>query len=224
MALNYKKNNFNPRINFLKHNLKLIILKEDENFLHQIKNKKFIYKISKTELNLAKKNYNLKPLNPEHNLFNQKILNQIKTISNKIYKDKSQEKKTKMLHDILYSEQKNNNNNNFNNNLKNKDNNNNNEFKNNSVHKISNKDNKNINHINKKDIIKVNNSYSNKNNYNSIKTNNNEKLFLPPIHQFKYSVKKLKLNINNETNDDNEEKMMKLYKELEFRGKNKFVV
>ena len=199
------------------------ILKEEEKYLPHIKKNKFIYKVSKTELNLSKKDDNLKPLNPEHNLFNQKIFNQIKTISNKIYKDNSQEKKKKMLHNILYSDEKKNNKKNFNNNLNKKDNNNN-EFKNNLVHKISFKEKKNIIHRNKKNIIKVNNSYSNKNNYSSIKTNNNEKLFLPPIHQFKYSVKKLKLNIDNETNNDNEEKMMKLYKELEFQNKNKFVV
>jgi len=214
MDLNYKKNIFNPRINYLRYNLKISILKEEEKYLPHIKKNKFIYKVSKTELNLSKKDDNLKPLNPEHNLFNQKILNQIKTISNKIYKDNSQEKKKKMLHNILYSDQKNNNNN-FNH-CPNKKDNNNKEFKNNSIHKISFKENKNI--------IKVNNSYSNKNNHSSIKTNNNEKLFLPPIHQFKYSVKKLKLNIDNETNNDNEEKMMKLYKELEFQNKNKFVV
>ena len=59
--------------------------------------------------------------------------------------------------------------------------------------------------------------------YNEVKTNNS-KYFLPPIQQFRYNVKKLKLNINNNVNKSEEEKMMKLYKEYEFLNKNKFVI
>ena len=52
-----------------------------------------------------------------------------------------------------------------------------------------------------------------------------EKINLPPINRFKYCVKKLKLNINNEssTNKFDEEQMMNMYKELELYNKNKFV-
>ena len=59
--------------------------------------------------------------------------------------------------------------------------------------------------------------------HNEVKTNKS-KYFLPPIQQFRYNVKKLKLNINNNVNKSEEEKMMKLYKEYEFLNKNKFVI
>ena len=51
-----------------------------------------------------------------------------------------------------------------------------------------------------------------------------KKSFLPPINKYKLNIKRIKLNINNEMDKNEEETMMKLYKELEFQNKNKFVI
>jgi hypothetical protein len=207
----------NSRNNFIKHDLYISMLNEDEKNLYQQKKNRFFNQISKTELELFENELNLKPLNPKHNVFNNKIMNQIKSISKKIYKNNSQEKKLKKLHNILFIEpkynyiyNKNNNNNSINN-------------RNNSFQNISNRRNNNINQSNEKDNIKNSKSFSNKKYFYFMKTEK-DKIVLPPINQFKYKVHRLKLNINHNEDKDQEEKMMKLYKELEFQSKHKFVV
>ena len=205
------KNNPNSKYNFIKHNLDLSMLNEDEIFSFARKKNRFSNKISKTELDLYKNA--LKPLNPEHNVFNSKIMDQIKSISKKIYKSNPQEKKQKNLHNILFIEQKYNyikNNNCINN-------------RNNSLHNISTTRNNNLNQPNKKNKVKNYNSFSNKKNYYFVK-NEKEKMILPPINQFNYKIYRIKLNIKNNEDKEQEERMMKLYKELEFINKNKFII
>ena len=58
------------------------------------------------------------------------------------------------------------------------------------------------------------------------KNKSNRKLLLPPINNVLFKCHKLKLNINNEIDptDEKHEEMMKLYKEIEIRNKNRFVI
>ena len=221
--------------NYLKYYLKLLELKEEEdNLLYQKRKQKFANKINVTELDLEKKESRMfKNFNSKHNLNNNKILNQIQSISKKIYLNSPQDKKNKMLREILFSQYKGDYNIKSNNNIysNNSDNNNDNNInhynrQNNFFHKVTSIENKSINIRIKKDNEKENKeNYSllQRKSYNEVKTNNS-KYFLPPIQQFRYNVKKLKLNINNNVNKSEEEKMMKLYKEYEFLNKNKFVI
>jgi hypothetical protein len=171
---------------------------------------RFISKISLTELDLYKKGSRLKPLDPQHNITNKKILNQIKNISKKIFENNSQEKerKRKMFHDILFIQKDNNINQNSYNYI----------LRHNSLNKVSFPKNSNL-------IIKTDKKKEKKYINLSTKKEEKEKINLPPINRFKYCVKKLKLNINNEssTNKFDEEQMMNMYKELELYNKNKFV-
>ena len=75
--INNLKNSSNSRNIFIKHDLELSI-NEDEKFSFQQKKNRFSQKISKTELDLFTNETQIKPLNPEHNIFNNKIMNQIK--------------------------------------------------------------------------------------------------------------------------------------------------
>ena len=221
--------------NYLKYYLKLLELKEEEdNLLYQNRKKKFANKINVTELDLEKKESRMfKNFNSKHNLNNNKILNQIQSISKKIYLNSPQDKKNKMLREILFSQYKGDyniksNNNIYSNNNDSINNNNINHYnrQNNFFHKVTSPENKNINIRIKKDNEKENNenfSLLQRKSHNEVKTNKS-KYFLPPIQQFRYNVKKLKLNINNNVNKSEEEKMMKLYKEYEFLNKNKFVI
>ena len=220
---------------FLKYYLKLLELKEEEdNLLYQNRKKKFANKINVTELDLEKKESRMfKNFNSKHNLNNNKILNQIQSISKKIYLNSPQDKKNKMLREILFSQYKGDyniksNNNMYSNNNDSINNNNINHYnrQNNFFHKVTSPENKIINIRIKKDNekeSKENFSLLQRKSYNEVKTNKS-KYFLPPIQQFRYNVKKLKLNINNNVNKSEEEKMMKLYKEYEFLNKNKFVI
>ena len=221
MNINFLNNLKNIPISrniFIKHNLELSMLKEDEKYSFQQKKNRFSKKISKTELDLFDNETQLKPLNPQHNIFNNKIMNQIKSISKKIYKNNNPENKQRKLYNILFSEQKynyiKNNNNSIN-------------IRTNSLHNISTKNNNNsLNHSNKKNIIykrKNSNSFLNKKCYYFMKTEKN-KIVLPPINQFKFKVHKLKLKVDNNEDKEQEEKMMKLYKELEIINKNKFFI
>ena len=207
------KNSSNSRNIFIKHDLELSI-NEDEKFSFQQKKNRFSQKISKTELDLFTNETQIKPLNPEHNIFNNKIMNQIKSISKIIYKNNNPEKKQRKLHNILFSEQKHNYINNINN-IKSTNNSIN--IRTNSLHNISN-----INYNNKNYKAKNNNSFSNKK-YYFIKTEK-DKMILPPINQFKYKIHRLKLNVNNNEDKEQEERMMKLYKGLEIINKNKFFI
>ena len=224
--------------NYLKYYLKLLVLKEEEeNLLYQIKKKRFASKISVTEMDLGKKESPvLKKFNMRHNLNNRKIFNQIQSISDKINLNISQGKKNKMLDEILFSKPKeekklksnkiiyNSNDNDINNN----DNNNVNRYiGQNSLHKISSPGKKILNIRIKKDKGKNNKgnfSFLERKSFNKIKTEKPNKFYLPPIHQFKFNVKKIKLNINNSINKSEAEQMMNLYKEYEFQNKNKFVI
>ena len=207
VELNFDKNFFNSKSN---RNLRLLMLKEEDKLLSQLKKNRFISKISLTELDLYKKDSRLKPLDPQHNITNKKILNQIKNISKKIFENNSQEKerKRKMFHDILFIQKDNNINQNSYNYI----------LRHNSLNKVSFPKNSNL-------IIKTDKKKEKKYINLSTKKEEKEKINLPPINRFKYCVKKLKLNINNEssTNKFDEEQMMNMYKELELYNKNKFV-
>ena len=224
--------------NYLKYYLKLLVLKEEEeNLLYQIKKKRFASKISVTEMDLGKKESPvLKKFNMRHNLNNRKIFNQIQSISDKINLNISQGKKNKMLDEILFSKPKEekklkSNKNTYNSNdndINNNDNNNVNRYiGQNSLHKISSPGKKILNIRIKKDKGKNNKgnfSLLERKSFDKGKTEKPNKFLLPPIHQFKFNVKKIKLNINNSINKSEAEKMMNLYKEYEFQNKNKFVI
>lgn len=210
VELNFDKNFFNSKSSNINRNLRLLMLKEEDKLLSQLKKNRFISKISLTELDLYKKDSRLKPLDPQHNITNKKILNQIKNISKKIFENNSQEKerKRKMFHDILFIQKDNNINQNSYNYI----------LRHNSLNKVSFPKNLNL-------IIKTDKKKEKKYINLSTKKEEKEKINLPPINRFKYCVKKLKLNINNEssTNKFDEEQMMNMYKELELYNKNKFV-
>ena len=210
VELNFDKNFFNSKSSNINRNLRLLMLKEEDKLLSQLKKNRFISKISLTELDLYKKGSRLKPLDPQNNITNKKILNQIKNISKKIFENNSQEKerKRKMFHDILFIQKDNNINQNSHNYI----------LRHNSLNKVSFPKNSNL-------IIKTDKKKEKKYINLSTKKEEKEKINLPPINRFKYCVKKLKLNINNEssTNKFDEEQMMNMYKELELYNKNKFV-
>ena len=210
VELNFDKNFFNSKSSNINRNLRLLMLKEEDKLFSQLKKNRFISKISLTELDLSKKSSRLKPLDPQHNITNKKILNQIKNISKKIFENNSQEKerKRKMFHDILFIQKDNNINQNSYNYI----------LRHNSLNKVSFPKNSNL-------IIKTDKKKEKKYINLSTKKEEKEKINLPPINRFKYCVKKLKLNINNEssTNKFDEEQMMNMYKELELYNKNKFV-
>ena len=113
-----------------------------------------------------------------------------------------------MFHDILFIQKDNNINQNSHNYI----------LRHNSLNKVSFPKNSNL-------IIKTDKKKEKKYINLSTKKEEKEKINLPPINRFKYCVKKLKLNINNEssTNKFDEEQMMNMYKELELYNKNKFV-
>ena len=219
MNIKNLKNIHNSRNKFIKHDLELSILNEDETYSFQQKKNRFSNKISKTELDLFKNETQIKPLNPQHNIFNNKIMSQIKSISKIIYKNNYPENKQRNLHNFLFSEEKHNNIKSTNNSIN---------IRTNSLHNISilKNNNNNLNHSNKKNInykAKNSDSFLNKKCYYFMKTEK-DKMILPPINQFKYKVHRLKLKVNNNENKEQEERMMKLYKELEIINKNKFFI
>ena len=203
------KNTSKSRIIYLKHYLYLSLLKEEEeNLINKIKKERFANKISFTELDLSKNKSILKQFNSKHNSFNRKILNQIQTISKKVYDKSPQDKRHKMLHNILFIKPKKEIN--INNNGPNKT------IKLHSLNKISSP---------KRRCLKIKKleDSPDKKYINEIKTEKRG-IILPPINKFKYNVKKIKLNINNDLDKSEEEKMMNLYKELEFKNKFKFIL
>ena len=96
------------------------------------------------------------------------------------------------------------------------------------------------NNINSDDSNDIKELYNRENNnskdkikkfYYIIKSNKNinenkRKNHLPPINKFRIKYNKFRLNVNNEINysDQKHEDMMKMYKEIEFKNKNKFMV
>lgn len=208
------KNKLNSRKINIKPNIKLSILK-DESLLCLIKKNRFKDKISATELDLSKKEAILKQFNSKHNSINQKILDQIQTISRKVNENNVLHKKNKMLDDILFtkSDKDINSVNNIN------------KFKReNSFHFQSASKRRIIKLNSNKYNIKKNNSTRDKKNNNYLMNSEKKKFILPPISHFKFKIHRIKLNINNDIDKNEEEKMMKLYKELEFQNKNKFVI
>ena len=209
------KNTSNSRIIYLKHYLYLSLLKEEEELINKMKKERFANKISVTELDLSKKESILDQFNSKHNSFNKKILNQIQTISKKVYDKSPEDKRHEMLHNILFIKPKKEIN--INNNSPNK------KIKLNFLNKISSPKRRRLKIKNMEDNIKENISTLDKKYLNEIKTEK-KGIILPPINKFKCNVKKIKLNINNDLDKSEEEKMMNLYKELEFQNKFKFVV
>ena len=65
-----------------------------------------------------------------------------------------------------------------------------------------------------------------KKNYYVITSKKNLKSKLPPINRFKLNIHNMKLKVNNEIDhsDKYHEDMMKLYKQLEYQNKNRFVI
>ena len=171
VELNFDKNFFNSKSSNINRNLRLLMLKEEDKLLSQLKKNRFISKISLTELDLYKKGSRLKPLDPQHNITNKKILNQIKNISKKIFENNSQEKekKRKMFHDILFIQKDNNINQNSYNYI----------LRHNSLNKVSFPKNSNL-------IIKTDKKKEKKYINLSTKKEEKEKINLPPINRFKY--------------------------------------
>lgn len=232
--LNYK-NIFNSRSNNLKLPKKLFILKEGENLLYQMKKNRFASKVSITELDLTKKESLLNKVNIKHNQNNQKILNQIQSLSNKIYENNSQDKKRKMLDDLLFPKPK------YYKNYLMKDNNSTNNIEQRNLFKLSSPQKEQIYYNNKYDydydnkkensfsIINYNPEDKNKKCFYIIKQDKSkekirDKNYLPPINKFKYKYHKIKLKVNNTTGQNEEENMIKLFKALEFQKKHKFVL
>ena len=232
--------------------------REEKELIYLMKKYNFANNIAQTELDLNNYNYPLKKKKSKHEINNQRLLDQVELVYNKIYKEKpiikSQNKK--LLHDMLF---------NFTENEENSfiekqklfrkktDNNSikknflpklitsEQRMKNNSKRILLTNNNANIN-INKiKDDEKINErsfSYSNKNiieennkRYYLIRGNNKidnnvKKTKLPPINRFAFKFHKLKLSVNNEIDhtDQKHEDMMKMFKEIEFKNKNRFFV
>ena len=65
-----------------------------------------------------------------------------------------------------------------------------------------------------------------KKNYYVIASKKNNRSKLPPVNRFKLNVHNMKLKVNNEIDhtDKYHEDMMKLYKELEYQNKNRFII
>jgi hypothetical protein len=220
----------------------MTLSKEDQELFDFIKNYNISNNKEKGDLNLiqsSKKN--------KHEEYKAKLLNQIGAISNKILTEKTQEEKNqeKLINDLLYK-------NDFNYNLEKRGEKYHHLGKSQSSvkrklltkifpHNRSNQLNK-----SKKDILLYSriitdgnyekerapffdliNSKKNKNYYLLIRNNiNGKKQQLPPVNKFKWNYHKLKLDINNDidhTAQKNEE-MIKLYKEMKYKNKNRFVI
>ena len=166
-------------------------------------------------MDLSKKEEILKQFNSKHNSINQKILDQIQTISRKVNENNALHKKNKMLDDILFtkSDKDINSVNNIN------------KFKReNSFHFLSSPKRRIIKINSNKYNIKKNNSTRDKKNNYYVMNSEKKTIILPQIANFKLNIHRIKLNINNDIDKIEEERMMKLYKELEFQNKNKFVI
>jgi len=218
----------------------MILSKEDEELLNLI-NK---YNISKNILNRDFQS-------PKKNKIEKnkvKLVDQIGAISSRILSEKTQEEKNeeKLINDLLYK-------NDFNCNLDKKGEKYYHLYKSQSsvkkklLPKLSPQ--KRFNQLNKskKDIFFYSRNYTdenyenerksffdlinsekkNKNYYLLIKNSRNgKKQVLPPVNKLKWNYHKIKLDINNEIdhNDQKREEIMKFYKEFESKKKNRFVI
>ena len=218
---------------------------EEEELLYLMKKSNFINQISNTELSMLHIN-NYKPLKRKKSRYEknkEKLISQVGVISERIKKEKSKEEKKKeqYLYDILYRNPQNENKANsfekkrmlFNQNCRSQS----------FVRK------KLLPKLNYPDISQRNNLgnilnskkevllYSNNDEYNYYNgpEKKNKKLYyiigankpkLPPINKFKLNIPKLRLNVNNQVNlsDQKHEDMMRMYKELEYKNKFRFIL
>jgi len=221
------------------HKSRIMISKEDEELFDLIRN----YNISNSFVN---RDLNSKKNKHEKNKV--KLVDQIGAISNKILSEKTKEEKNqeKLINDLLYKYD-------FKYNLeKRRDKYNHLDKSQSSIRrkllpKLSPQNRANQLNKSKKDILiysrinteenyekerasffdLVNSNKKNKNYYLLIRNNiNDKKQQLPPVNKFKWNYHKLKLNKNNAIGhtDQKHEEMMKLYKELEYKKKNRFVI
>jgi hypothetical protein len=227
---------------------------EDE-LLYLIKKSNFAKKISITEfdlLNIDENNNNFNKVNKKRNKNNEKVINQIELVYNKINKDKPKEesRRRRLMHEMLFHSPT--------------DHTRLMQNKNNIIHNTNKKflpklfyseishslHRQKINHVSnsRKEIFNNqkfhsntdcntsikklfsqsnnNSQVKNKKNYYVIQNRNNKKSKLPPINSFRLNYQKLKLDVNNEIDhaDQQHEDMMKMYREIEFRNKYRFVV
>ena len=236
----------------MKNNHIIPLSKEEEELLYLIKKSNFVNKISITEFDLFKLNDdNL--LNKEMNKRrkdNEKLVNQIELVYNKINKDKPHEesKRKRLMHEMLFNipkdcdrhkRNKNDGNQISKKNLlpklfssemsqqkkSNKLNNSRKDIFNNS--KLYSNTESNTNILIPHSLSNNNSQDKNKKLYYIIQPNkNSSKSRLPPINKFRYKFHKLKLDVNNEIDhsDQQHEEMMRMYREIEFRNKNRFVI
>ena len=221
----------------------MILSKEDKELFDLIRNYNISNNLVYRDLNLIQ---SLKKNKYEKNKV--KLVDQIDAISNKILSEKTQEEKNqeKLIKDLLYK-------NDFNYNLeKRRDKYNHLDKSQSSVKrkmlpKLSPQNKSNQLNKSKKDILMysrintdenyekgkalffdlINSDKKNKNYYLLIRNNiNGKKQQLPPVKKFKWNYHKLKLDINNaiDRTDQKHEEMMKLYKEFEYKKKNRFVI
>ena len=217
----------------------MLLSKEDEELFDLIRN----YNISNSFLN---RDLNSKKNKHEKNKVD--LVDQIGSISNKILSEKTQEEKNqeKLINDLLYK-------NDFNYNLEKRREKYNHLDKSQSsvrrklLPKLSPQNRSNQLNKSKKDILMysrinteencekekasffdlINLDKKNKNYYLLFRNNiNDKKQQLPPLNKFKWNYHKLKLDKNNaiDHTDQKHEEMMKLYKELEYKKKNRFVI
>ena len=243
--MNIIQKQHNESLNLNNKNLQkskiMILSKEDEELFNFIKN----YNISKANRDLSliqssKKN--------KHGEYKAKLLNQIGSISNKILSEKTQDEKKqeKLINDLLYR-------NDFNYNLEKKREKYNRLDKSqrllrrNFLPKLSPQNTSNQLNKSKKDIILysrintdenygkdkisffnlINSDKNNRNYYLLVGNNkNSKKQQLPPVNKFMWNYHKLKLDKNNaiDYTDQKHEEMMKLYKDLEYKKKHRFVI
>jgi hypothetical protein len=221
----------------------MTLSKEDQELFDFIKNYNYSNNKVKGDFNLIQS-----PKKNKHEEYKAKLLNQIGAISNKILSEKTQEEKNqeKIINDLLYKKD-------FKYDLEKRGMKYNHLDKSQSLIKRKllpklSPQNK-YNQLNKsnKDIllysrIKTDDNYEdqrasfsdlinadkkNEKYYLLIRNNiNGKKQQLPPVNKFKWNYHKLKLDKNNaiDYTDQKHEEMMKLYKELEYKKKNRFVI
>jgi len=227
----YNKNSSKSRL--------MILSKEDEELFDLIRNYNVPSSLVNRDLN-SKKN--------KHEKNKIKLVDQIGAISNKILSEKTQEEKNqeKLINDLLYQ-------NDFKYILEKRREKYNHLDKSQSsvkrklLPKLSPQNRSNQLNKSKKDILMysginteenyekerasffdlINSDKKNKNYYLLFRNNINcKKQQLPPVNKFKWNYHKLKLDVNNaiDPSDQKHEEMMKLYKEMEYKNKNRFAI
>ena len=227
--------------------------RDEEELIYLMKKSNLTDKIEISEFDLFKYNIPLKKINSKRDLNNKKLVDQVDLIYNKIYTDKIPQKSEskKLIHYMIFNESENKENSRFDKSklFQNKKD----IFRNPIRKKLlpklfsselsGNKINKNFskinlltnndsNYINENNIIDENNSHSNNNFLDKNKKiyyliNSNKKKKLPPINKRnKFKLQKIKLNVINavDPTDQKHEEMMRMYKEIEFRNKKRFII